>query len=202
MFCFTGKVVFVYLQFIFHPLHVLSFQVHVRWRHRNTSDKLQVCSSRQLSCQIQERLLKVVIALCADIIVLLTQGFKFKEYCYSLQDVVDGHFKILKNSVLNFCTHLNVFPSMKYNVLGFNLTVFDIHLVTAEYHWYVTAHPVQVPVPDWYISVRGGCRYIKHQYGAVSCSKRPKNVFVRVFNFFFIKTQIHWGRVWGAILAF
>ena len=94
LYCFTGKVVFVYLQFIFHPLHVLSFQVHVRWRHRNTSDKLQVCSSRQLSCQIQERLLKVVIALCADIIVLLTQGFKFKEYCYSSQDVVDGHFKI------------------------------------------------------------------------------------------------------------
>ena len=75
-----------------------------------------------------------------------------------------------------FYTHLNVFPSVKHNVLGFNLAVFDIHLVTTEYHWYVTAHPVQVSVPDWNISVRGGRCYIKHQYGTVSCSKKPQNI--------------------------
>lgn len=88
--------------------------------------------SRKLACQPKERLFKVVVRLCGDIVIL------------------------------------KVLLSVEGDLLGLDLTILNLHLVSSEDDRDVLAHTGQVTVPVWNILVGDSRSDVKHDDGTLS----------------------------------
>ena len=64
--------------------------------------------------------------------------------------------------------YLQVLLAMEDDVLGFDLPVLNVDLVTTEHYGYVVTHTDQVAVPVGDILVRHSSRHIKHDDGTLT----------------------------------
>lgn len=57
---------------------------------------------------------------------------------------------------------------MEGNLLGFDLTVLDLHLITSEYDRNILTHACEITVPVWHIFVSNTGCHIEHDNGALA----------------------------------
>lgn len=73
------------------------------------------------------------------------------------------------SSLWDNCYYLQVLLAMKHNGLGFDFTVFDVHLVTAEDNGNVLTDTDKITMPVGHVLIGNSRGDVEHDDGTLSC---------------------------------